>query len=349
MKDIRELAQHLDISIGTVSRALNNRPDVNKNTRKRVLEAALQFGYVPNQSGRSLRRGNTNAIGLMLELGTEASMGGDNFFMGVSEGIQEVIGRHNLDLILMPCGLKEDAVDYLQRMTARRFVDGLIISATRYDDPRIDFLIKSKIPFVTLGRSGDSKGFSWIDLDFAGVAYDAVMRLAAKGHRRIALANNTTANLGRVFAEGYHAGLAAAGLDADPALLLEVGSSEEGGAVAGRHMLAMDARPTAVILVHELMAVGLYHILEEAGVRPGEDMAIVGFRESPHSRFLRPNLSAYRLSLHELGVALGEALINEMPQFSPDQAPGCSSVIWPMEYLEGMSDPGPWNDSGTAP
>ena len=73
MRGIRRLAQHLDISIGTVSRALNGRPDVNEVTRKRVLEAAEEFGYVPNQSGRSLRQGTSNTIGFMIELNAETA------------------------------------------------------------------------------------------------------------------------------------------------------------------------------------------------------------------------------------------------------------------------------------
>ena len=71
MKGIRQLAEHLDISIGTVSRALNGKPDVNEETRKRVLAAAEELGYVANQSGRSLRQGTTNVIGLMIESSKE--------------------------------------------------------------------------------------------------------------------------------------------------------------------------------------------------------------------------------------------------------------------------------------
>jgi DNA-binding LacI/PurR family transcriptional regulator len=90
MKGIRRLAQHLDISIGTVSRALNGRPDVNEETRKRVLEAAGELGYVPNQSGRSLRQGTTNTIGLMMESSAQTVENSDNFFMGVVDGAQSV-------------------------------------------------------------------------------------------------------------------------------------------------------------------------------------------------------------------------------------------------------------------
>ena len=80
MVGIKRLAQHLDISIGTVSRALNGRPDVNEETRKRVLEAARELGYVPNQSGRSLRRGVTGVIGFMMQTGHEITGAGRHVF-----------------------------------------------------------------------------------------------------------------------------------------------------------------------------------------------------------------------------------------------------------------------------
>ncbi|MGO6978707.1 LacI family DNA-binding transcriptional regulator, partial [Rhizobium johnstonii] len=94
MKGIRQLAEHLNISIGTVSRALNGKPDVNQETRRRVLAAAEELGYVANQSGRSLRQGETKVIGLMIESSKETVENADNFFLGVTSGLQSVFARH---------------------------------------------------------------------------------------------------------------------------------------------------------------------------------------------------------------------------------------------------------------
>jgi DNA-binding LacI/PurR family transcriptional regulator len=175
---IKRLAEHLNISIGTVSRALNGRPDVNPETRKRVLEAAAELGYVANQSGRNLRQGNTNAIGFMIESGVDTAGNSDNFFLGVFDGVQHVLARHHLDLLVLPCPGDEDPSQYLQRMVARRAVDAMIISATHRTDARIDMLAKARIPFIALGRSTSGEGgHPWVDLDFEGVANRAVDRL----------------------------------------------------------------------------------------------------------------------------------------------------------------------------
>ncbi|MGV8833286.1 MAG: substrate-binding domain-containing protein [Devosia sp.] len=339
MKGIRRLAQHLDISIGTVSRALNGKPDVNEKTRQRVLAAAAELGYVANQAGRSLREGSTKAIGFTIESGTDAAGNGDNFFFGVIDGVQTVFGRHHLDLVVLPCPTEEDPSQYVGRMVARGMVDGMIISATHRRDARIELLANARLPFIALGRSGTVGPHPWIDLDFEGVINRSVDRLVAKGHRRIAIGlPGNDVNLGFVFLDGYRAALVRHGLPFDPSLVIRAGSSEQGGYQIAHEMLALPDRPTAVVLIYEMMAIGLYRRLNEAGLRPGHDIAVVGFREGPQSRFLSPSLTCFRLSLRDLGVALGEALLASMPAYADIYPQGLVRRIWPLELIPGDSD-----------
>lgn len=224
-------------------------------------------------------------------------------------------------------------------MVARRLVDAMIISATQRVDKRIDLLIKTKIPFVTLGRSTSGGSHTWIDLDFAGVANSAVDRLVSKGHRRIAIAAPCTdINLGTVFTDAYQAALERNGLAFDPALVLRAKSSESGGYSVGSELLALDPRPTAIILIYELMAIGLYRRLAEAGVIPGRDMAVIGFREAPRARFLQPALTCYRLSLEDLGVELAETLLASMPDYAETYRTHARNRLWPLELVPGESD-----------
>ncbi|MBX4925279.1 substrate-binding domain-containing protein [Rhizobium binae] len=339
MKGIRQLAEYLDISIGTVSRALNGRPDVNEETRRRVLAAAEEFGYVANQSGRSLRQGETKVIGLMIESSAEAVENADNFFLGVTSGLQSVFARHKLDLVMLPCPSDEDPYEYLKRMVARRVVDAMIISNTQRIDRRIDLLSRAKIPFVTVGRSLSANTFPWIDLDFEGVADRAVERLVARGHRRIAItAPSSEVNLGYVFVESYRRALERNGIAFDPSLVIRVKSSEQGGYQAAHELLQIEDRPTAVILIYELMAIGLYRRLMESGVMPGRDFAVIGFRDAPRARFLRPPLSCFRMSLYDLGVALGQTLLAHMPAYREFYSNDGGNIIWPLELVAGESD-----------
>ncbi|MEB3044805.1 substrate-binding domain-containing protein [Rhizobium mulingense] len=339
MKGIRQLAEHLAISIGTVSRALNGRPDVNEETRRRVLAAAEALGYVANQSGRSLRQGETKVIGLMIESSAEAVENADNFFLGVTSGLQHVFTRHKLDLLLLPCPSDEDPCEYLKRMVARRVVDAMIISNMQRVDRRVDFLSRARIPFIAVGRSLSAGNFPWIDLDFEGVAERAVERLVARGHRRIAItAPSSEVNLGYVFVESYRRALEQYGLPFDPSLVIRVKSSEQGGYQAARELLLLEDRPTAVILIYELMAIGLYRRLMESGVLPGRDLAVIGFRDAPRARFLQPSLSCFRMSLYDLGVALGQMLLARMPAYRALYSDAGGNRIWPLELVAGESD-----------
>jgi DNA-binding LacI/PurR family transcriptional regulator len=340
MKGIRRLAQHLNISIGTVSRALNGKPDVNEATRKRVLAAAAELGYVPNQSGRSLRQGTSNTIGFMIELNAETAASSNNFFMGVFDGVQSAFARHKLDLVVLPCSTEEDPTEYLQRIVARRLVDAMIISATRRIDERIDFLTSAKIPFIALGRSNSGGGgYPWMDLDFEGVANRAIDRLIEHGHRRIAVAvPSNDANLGFVFIDAYKDALKRHDIAFNPAYVIRGRSSEQGGYQIAHELVALPDRPTAIVLIHELMAIGLYRRLNESGVRPGRDIAVISFREEPQARFLSPTLTCFRLSLHDLGLTLGESLLASLPTYAEIYPQGIVHKIWPLELVPGESD-----------
>jgi DNA-binding LacI/PurR family transcriptional regulator len=340
MIGIKRLAQHLDISIGTVSRALNGRPDVSEETRRRVLEAAAELGYVANQSGRSLRQGTTKTVGFMIESGADTAGNSDNFFLGVFDGVQTVLSRHNLDLVVLPCPTDEDPAQYLQRIVARRLVDALIISATHRRDRRIELLDAAHIPFIALGRSETRAGdHPWLDLDFEGVAGRAIDRLVAKGHRRIAVGvPSNDINLGFVFLEGYKTALARHGIACDPSIVIRAASSEQGGYQIAHELLALRERPTAVVLHYEMMAIGLYRRLAEAGLTPGRDLAVIGFRESPLARFLSPTLTCFRMSLRDLGIALGESLLASMPSYAETYPQGIVHRLWPMELVAGESD-----------
>ena len=316
MKGIRQLAEHLDISIGTVSRALNGKPDVNEETRRRVLEAAEQLGYVANQAGRSLRKGATGIIGFMMQTGHDITGQGDTFFMRVFDGMQTVLTRHKLDLVALLCSSEEDPDDYLKRIVARGFADGIILSATRFQDPRFELLHKTKIPFITLGRSQTDVGQPWYDLDFEGMAEDAIERLVARGHRRIAMSRpHGDINLGHVFENHCRVALARHGLELDPANVYRSGPNEPGGYHVAQQVMKSRDRPSAIILLNEATVVGFYRGLQEVGLKPGKDIAVIG-QYSPQAQFLNPVLTCFRPDLRALGVALAESLLATMPDFA---------------------------------
>lgn len=336
MTDIRRLAEHLNISIGTVSRALNNRAGVHPETRVRVLQAATELGYVANASGRSLRRGATNTIGFVIETGSPANQAGDNFFYIVTDAMHEYLAERGYDLVILPCHSADDPVEYLARLVARGIVDAVVITATRVQDQRIGLLARSVMPFLTLGRSETPGDYPWIDLDFEGAAQQSVAALVARGHRRIAVAlPEKDVSLGVHYRKGYIAALEAAGLRVDPDLMIRVATSEEGGYAFGRRLAEMSDRPTGVVLCSEATTVGLYGALRDHGLRPGKDISIVTFRENPQLRFLDPAPACFTTDLTALGQEMGRAVLMLL---GPDpEAARRHHMIWPLRFLGGQS------------
>ncbi len=340
MNGIRRLARDLNISIGTVSRALNGKPDVSEETRKRVLEAAAAIGYVPNQAGRSLRQGKTGVIGFMMQSGSEITGDGDVFFMSVFDGVQTVCARHQLDLVVLLCSSEEDPDAYLQRVVARGSVDGLIISATKRHDHRIEYLAERNIPFIALGRSLTEAGHPWLDLDFEGMAQTGVDRLVQKGHRRIGVfAPLDDTNLGFVFVDSYRAALERHGIAFDPDLVFRAYPNDRGGHEIGERVAAMpeDKRPTGFVLTNEMLTVGLYRGLYDCGIKPGADIAIIG-RHSTNSQYLNPKLTCFYLSLRDLGIELAEGLLATMPAYAAHYPHGVIRRVVPLPLIDGGSD-----------
>jgi DNA-binding LacI/PurR family transcriptional regulator len=334
---IRQLADYLDISIGTVSRALNGKADVNAETRRRVLEAAEKLGYVPNQSGRSLRKGTTGVVGFMMQTGPEITSQGDAFFMSVFDGVQTVLSRHKLDLVALLCSSNEDPYAYLQRTVARGFADAIVLSATRRNDARFELLHRHDIPFISLGRSLTDVGQPWIDLDFEGMAEVAIERLIKAGHRDIGIIwPNGDLNLGYLFADRCRQVLAEHGLVLSEDHIFRAKPSEAGGYAVAHQIASRSPRPSAIVLVNEILVTGLYKGLEDAGVKPGKDIAIIG-RYSPQTQFLSPALTCFTLSLRDLGISLAEHLLSVMPAYQSHYIGQTPRVIWPMTLIEGTS------------
>lgn len=158
------------------------------------------------------------------------------------------------------------------------------------------------------------------------------------GHRRIAITVPFgDLNFGLVFKAAYRRALASHGLPFDPEIVFQSGFGEEDGYFIVDAMLDNPDPVTAVVLIFEAAAIGMYRRLEERGLRPGVDLSIIGFRDEAIVRHLRPRLTRFEVSLHEVGAALASALLEQLnvPDASSRQL---AHVKIPMTLLPGDSD-----------
>jgi DNA-binding LacI/PurR family transcriptional regulator len=315
---IRDLARHLDISIGTVSRALNDRADVNPLTRQRVREAAAKLGYSPNQSGRSLRRGRTDLVAMIVPSGSDNTLI-NTVFLSVLDGLKRRLGEHGLDLAIFLESGSDDRFGPVRRVTERGLADALIIADTEGVDPRVDYLGKLAKPFVAFGRTRTPARHAWVDADFEAAVEGAVERLVALGHRRIGLAlPDLRRNYLDLVATGYRRAMQTRGLPVDGRWDIRRPSGERGGLDAADALLGADPRPTAVLVSESMHAVALYRRLNEVGLRPGQDISILGLLPEARAQYLLPTLTTYQTNWTEVGRRLGDAVILEIAKTSAE-------------------------------
>jgi DNA-binding LacI/PurR family transcriptional regulator len=336
---IKELAKHLNISIGTVSRALNNHPEVNAETRKRVLEAAERYGYAPDQAGRSLRKGTINTVAFVLST-ARTSKQDALFFMELCHGVQEALARHDLELVMHFDKPGDNLMNRVRRVVERRQADALILAETALDDARIEYLSDRGFPFATLGRSRSGTQHPWIDLDFESAMRQAMERLVAFGHRRIALTTGKPElMLDRVLADAYKTELARHGLPYDPDLDRASDPDENGGYGATHWYLNLKDRPTAILFPHYRAVSGSYLRLQEAGLVPGKDIAVVSCSaDTAMAQYLSPALTCFGIDFEKLGMRLGEALLSAMPRFADDYGGAMIQENWPWTIVPRESD-----------
>lgn len=325
---------------------MNARPDVSAATVLRVREAAARLGYTPNQTGQALRGGATNAVALVMPTAASSAAVGETFFLTMANGLQETLGTAGRDLVILPYGASVDPDRYLSNAADRGLADAFIVAGTRQVDPRIDYLAQRGIPFVSLGRTAQGD-HPWLDLDYEGVAAQSVDRLAAYGHRRIALGiPNSGVNNATLFANGYRQALAAQGLVFDPDLLIAVPETRDGGYELGKRLAALADTPTAVILLMETMAIGLYRYLESHGQQAGRELSVIGFRKNPVLDLLAPTLTCFQVSLQDYGRCLGGLVLRQMGVPLPPAAEtgesspegNGSQELWQLNLVPGQSD-----------
>jgi DNA-binding LacI/PurR family transcriptional regulator len=318
---IRDLARHLDISIGTVSRALNDRADVNPLTRQRVREAAAKLGYSPNQSGRSLRRGRTDLVAMIVPSGSDNTLI-NTVFLSVLDGLKRRLGEHGLDLAIFLESGSDDRLGPLRRVTERGLADALIIADTEGVDPRVDYLGQLAKPFVAFGRTRTSARHAWVDPDFEAAVEGAVERLVALGHRRIGLAlPDLRRNYLDLLATGYRRAMRTRGLPVDDRWDVRRPAGERGGLDSADALLAADPRPTAVLVSESMHAVALYRRLNEVGLRPGQDISILGLLPEARAQYLIPTLTTYQTNWTEIGKRLADAVTSEIAAAAADREP----------------------------
>lgn len=305
---IADLASHLNLTKGTVSRALNGYQDIAEATRLRVRKAAEQLNYRPLSHAQAIRTGRVRSIGLVLQVNEHD--GHRPFVAEFLAGLSAAASRADWTMTVATAESDEDTLRLLDRLSGERKADGFILPRTKVDDPRIAFLKAHDIPFILYGRTGDPDGCAWFDIESELATQDAVARLAALGHRRIGFVPGGEGYMyARLRLEGYRKGLEMAGLPYDEVLITTPAVTRDQGAHAAACLTGLCEPATAIVYSVDRAALGAYRHAQEQGLQIGRDLSLISYDGIPEGTLLNPPLSTYQVDTRRAGERLAEMLI----------------------------------------
>ncbi len=333
---IKDVARAADVSIATVSYVLNNSAPVSDQTRERVLEAIRILGYRPNSTARNLKASETRMIGYAWHDVDRGQMNAvlDRFLYQMAR-VAEAHGFHVLTFVQEPI----DPVRSYENLIRTSRVDGFVLAGTDYNDPRISRLMALDFPFVAFGRANAEWNFPYVDVDVQAGIRLAVEHLLALGHRRIAcLGWPQGSHNGEERAKGYMHALHEAGISPPPEWLMRT-HNVIGDAYQATHTLLTQPgseRPTAIVALSDVLAIGAMSCIEALGLRIGVDIAVTGFDDDPMSAFLRPPLTSVHQPIDEIAEQVIDMLIARIA----GQRDGEPSLLFqPQLSVRASSDP----------
>ena len=303
---IEEVAAAAGVSRSTVSRVVNGSTAVSPEALEAVTRAIADLNYVPNRAARSLASRQTHAIALVVPEDTTRFFG-DPFFAAIVSGINARLSRS--DYVLNLFIANDDPGDKTTSYVRSGAVDGAIIVSHHTSDLFID-RIANAVPVVYGGRPvRERERDYYVDVDNVRGGHDATTYLIERGHRRIAMITGPlTMPAGVDRLKGYRDALQAWGIEEGP--IVDGNFTADGGADAMRRILASVDRPDAVFVASDLMARGALNVLLASGIRVPEDVALIGFDDSPVATSVTPQLTTMRQPSFAQGERMATVLLD---------------------------------------
>lgn len=305
---LKSIAKATGYSVTTVSRALGGHSDVNQETRRIIEEEAQRQGYQPNLQARLLQGQRSQIIGIIMPMNGPRFT--DLFFNELLSGVGSKAAESGFDVLLSASVPEQNEVEIYHHMVAGRRVDGLVLARTRQNDPRIEYLLTTQMPFVVFGRSDNSQDYVHIDVD--GVAGQRALteHFINLGHRRIAyIAPPQNLMFARFRLQGFQEAMEQHNIPVDPQLIAEGTLTERSGYEIAEYLLSLPDPPTVIMTGDDAMAFGVMSAIQNRGLQVGDDIAVGGFDNVPLAEHIPPGLTTVHHPIFEIGQQLIEILL----------------------------------------
>lgn len=315
---LRDVAQAAGVSVRTVSNVVNEYPFVSAETRERVLESVAALGYQPNLTARGLRLGRTGVISLVLPDLRNA------YFAELANSVIEAAARENVFVLIEPVGLDRDRELQVLRGPRAKLVDGILFSALALGEEDAH-LFDTSTPTVLLGERIFNAPVDHVTMQNVEASRAATEHLLSIGRRRIvalgARSGEVVGSSGLRF-RGYLDALEAAGIPHDPRLIGETASWHRADGAAGvEELLARGTPFDGIVAFSDSLALGAMSVLQHAGLRIPEDVAIIGFDDTDETRYSLPTLSTVDAGRDEIASTAVDFLVDRIKNRDSDLPP----------------------------
>ena len=310
---INDIAKKAKVSPSAVSLALNNRKGISEKTRQRILRLAEKMNYRPNLTARSLISKHSHTLGYVVTNIT------DPFYAEILLGIEQRAHELGYQVIVANIGASREREAVTIDMLQARGVDGIIFSTVTVDDPNLDHLVESKFPFVTINRVAANHPavdkMDCVAIDSYNGAYKVIEHLYRLGHDNIALVSGsekTSTALERI--RGAKQAMADLGLEFRPRNLFACDYDFDKAFAAGKSILKLKPRPTAVFAFDDNMALAVREAAMEQGVGIPQELALVGWDDIKVAALAGIELTTINQSKYEMGALSAKILIDKIEQ-----------------------------------
>ncbi|MDE2383305.1 MAG: LacI family DNA-binding transcriptional regulator [Alphaproteobacteria bacterium] len=268
---LRSLAEITGLGISTVSQALRDSPEIALETRRRVQKAAQQMGYRPNRAGVRLRTGKSNVITVVLN----AEDGGSGFFANIVYGISDALKDTPYHLVITPYSLS-DPMDPIRYIVETNSADGVIISRTQPDDPRVRYLIENNMPFATHGRTAMGIEHAYFDFNNDAFAFEAVHLLHKHGRKNLVLIGPPAQlNYFHHTLGGFNRGLSTFGMRGELLSTVDTDSEVQQLVLATKALAERRDGPDGIVCVSSSVALATIAGMRQGGKMIGRDYDMV--------------------------------------------------------------------------
>lgn len=309
MYTIKDVAKHAGVTIGTVSRVLNNKKWVSEDCRARVQAAIKELHYKPQAHARRLRQKQSRVWGILAPHHTKLIR--SPFFADILGGIEEAAAESGYRLLLHPLNDTARAQLSYRSLLGDGSVDGMFVMNAWSTDISIRELGEANVPFVLInGKVMGEDDFPYVGVDNFGGVRKALEHLLEMGHERIGMINGrmTTTNALERF-QAFQEVLAERKMPLVPEWVAEGNYEEAGGYEATKQIFKCIRKPTAILCASDLMAMGAIRALRELDLKVPENVSIVGFDNMEEARYHDPALTTVSFSGQEMGLLAAQKLM----------------------------------------